>query len=126
MRLLIVALLLSCSAVQAAALPNPPAGTLTGGIQCGQPPVTAVVTGFSTDGQYVLGQVSTRFSCSVGGRGAKPHAYSGCALIAWTVADSSAYQVTYYPCAAADPTLVFSFGAASAWTMNGVGQLSTP
>lgn len=128
MRLLIVALLLSCATAHAAivALPNPPAAAITGGVQCGQPPVTAVVTGFSADGQYVLGQVSTHFTCSVGGRGAKPHAYSTCALIAWPVSSPGSFEVSYSPCATADPTLVFNFGADSAWTMGGVGQLSTP
>ena len=127
MRLILVALFLSCATAQAAtvSLPNPPAATITGGIQCGQPPVTAVVTGFSADGQYVLGQVSTHFSCSVGGRGAKPHAYSGCALIAWAIADLS-YQVDYFPCVEADPTAVYSFGPYMAWTMGGFGQLNTP
>lgn len=128
MRLLIVALLLSCATARAAitALPNPPAAAITGGIQCGQPPVTAVVTGFSADGEYVLGQVSTHFTCSAGGRGSKPHAYNACALISWAVASPSTYQIAYYPCAYADPTQVFIFETYGAWTMSGVGQLSTP
>jgi hypothetical protein len=113
------------ASAHSAPLPNPSAAAITGGIQCGQPLVTAVVTGFSVDGESVLGQVSTHFSCSAGGRGARPHTYNACALIAWSVADLN-YQLAYLPCAAEDPTLVFNFNGYSTWTMDGVGQLLKP
>lgn len=117
-----LALTFLSATAQAAPLPNPPGSAVT--MPCGQPLVTAVVTGFSADGQYVLGQVSAHTSCSAGGRGSRPKAYSDCYPISWPVADPAAWEIAYdYPCAAVDATAVYAFGPFKAWTMAGVGQL---
>ncbi len=122
MKAFIALALLSIATAQAVPLPNPPGSAVT--MACGQPQVTAVVTGFSVDGQYVLGQVSARTSCSTGGRGARPKAYSDCYPISWPVADPAAWGIAYgFSCSTVDSTLVFTFGLRSVWTMGGVGQL---
>jgi hypothetical protein len=42
-----------------------------------------VVTGFSADGNYVLGQVSASLTCGSSGRGGTIHTYYSCAQLTW-------------------------------------------
>lgn len=41
------------------------------------------VTGFSADGNYVLGQVAAYFTCGSSGRGGTLHTYWNCAQLSW-------------------------------------------
>ena len=42
-----------------------------------------VLTGFSQDGNYVLGQVMSHFTCGHSGRGANIHTYFLCTFLKW-------------------------------------------
>ena len=78
------------------------------GVQCGQPPVTTVATGFS--GAYATTWSSSSTTCGGSGRGGGYHTttYSGCATARYSLT-GALEDVTRVTCGAAapDPGLVF-------------------
>jgi hypothetical protein len=88
---LLVFLLVSSVAMADVTLPVPSTVTLTPYISAPRcsavtakvPGYKTVVTGFSSDGNYVLGQVNTTTVCGSSGRGGGLHYYTICAQFQW-------------------------------------------
>lgn len=81
MRLILVALLLTCATTQAATYQLPTTIEITG-YACGSHPEPYVITGTTADG-YITGKVYAWTSCSAGGRGAGNSYHVGCAEATW-------------------------------------------
>jgi hypothetical protein len=96
------------------------------GVQCGQPPVTTIATGFV--GAYATTYSSSTTSCGGSGRGGgyTTHKYSGCATARYTLT-GTLKDVTRGTCAAPDPGLVFGNATGySEFTSGNRGVLGLP